>query len=388
VESARRHGFEGAIILVGAEEHLPYDRPPLSKDFLKADGGTPDFFVSERELEDHLNIDVRLGVRATGLDTANRTVRLSDDSTVTFERLIIATGTAPRLIPNLPVDPRIHVLRTLDDAARLRSSLQGARRVVTIGAGFIGSEIASSAAELGSDVWIVEAADVPLVRAVGIEIGKALSELHPRHGTTLLCGQPLTGVEATPDAVVLTLGTGEQLLADAVVVGIGSAPATAWLEESGLNLHERDRGVICDEFLETSVPGIFAAGDVVHWPNSVMGDVMRLENWTNAADQGDRAARNAVSVNERLPFETVPYFWSDWYGHRIQFVGTGDADEVVFVSGSAGEDKFVALLRRGDRLIGAATLNEPRKIMKIRRLIALRCSWEQALDELRLPVRA
>ena len=113
-----------------------------------------------------------------------------------------------------------------------------------------------------------------------------------------------------------------------------------------------------------------------------------LENWTNAADQGDRAARNAVSVNERLPFETVPYFWSDWYGHRIQFVGTGDADEVVFVSGSAGEDKFVALLRRGDRLIGAATLNEPRKIMKIRRLIALRCSWEQALDELRLPVRA
>ncbi|MDZ8275052.1 FAD-dependent oxidoreductase [Microbacterium aquimaris] len=379
VQSARRSGYEGPITLVGAEAHLPYDRPPLSKAYL-GDQGEPDYFVTEEELAD-LNVTLRLGQTATGLDTSRKLVLLGDER-LPYARLIIATGAHPRTLPSLPILPGVVTLRTLDDAQDLRTRLTPDTNVVVIGAGFIGAEIASSASGRGANVTVLEAAPVPLVRAVGDVVGAAISTLHARHGVRMVCEARIVGLVGETHVTGVTLDTGETIPADVVVVGIGAAPATEWLRESGLELHERDGGIVCDEFLRTSDEDVFAAGDAVHWPNGALDATMRLENWTNAADQGTRAGANAVAPREQQrPYETVPYFWSDWYGHRIQFVGgAADADDVVFASGEPEGDQFVALFRRGERVIGVATLNEPRKIMKFRRLISKRGTWEDAQE--------
>jgi NADPH-dependent 2,4-dienoyl-CoA reductase/sulfur reductase-like enzyme len=272
------------------------------------------------------------------------------------------------------------VLRTLDDAREIRRNMTAGSRVLVIGGGFIGAEIASSAAKLGASVTIVEAALVPLVRAVGETVGKALAGLHERNGTRLACGTQVEQVLGTERVTGAVLSTGEVMDADLLVVGIGAAPATGWLTGSGVALSPADGGVLCDEYLRTSVDGVYAAGDVAHWPNGVLGATMRLENWTNASDQGTQAAINALYPDKARPYETVPYFWSDWYGNRIQFVGTARAAQVCFVSGGPDDGKFLALYQDGSRIVGAATLNEPRLIMKYRRLIADRGSWQEALD--------
>lgn len=377
VESARREGYRGRITLVGDEVHLPYDRPPLSKEFL-ADG-EPSFFVSAEELTRDLDIDLRLGARAGGLDPQRRVVTVGG-AELGFDALVIATGAQPRALPQLPRLAGIHTLRTLDDAHRLREAIRPGTRLVIIGAGFIGSELASSARARGAQVTIVEAAATPLVRAVGDVVGSAISGLHERNGTRLLCDTQIVEVVGTEAVHAVRLSTGETIPADLIIVGIGASPATEWLAESGLRRHPVDGGLVCDALLQTSAPGIYAAGDVVHWPNAVMDATMRLENWTNASEQGARAALNALFPERAIGYETVPYFWSDWYGHRIQFVGTAVADSVSFVSGSPDADSFVALYRSGDRLVGAATLNEPRRIMKYRRLISDRGSYDRALE--------
>ncbi|MGW0590055.1 NAD(P)/FAD-dependent oxidoreductase [Streptosporangium sp. NPDC002607] len=376
-QAARREGFSGRITLIGDEPHLPYDRPPLSKAYL-AEAGEPDYFVAPEELDEQ-NIAIRLSSRATELDPNAREVVLADASRVPFDKLIVATGASPRRLAIAPDIDGVVTLRTLDDATRIRSRLREGLDVVVIGAGFIGSEIASSAHVQGANVTILEAAPVPLVRAVGEEVGAAISGLHSRNGVRLVCGAQIEAIRGETHVTEVVLADGERIPADLVVVGIGAAPATEWLVSSGIELNPIDGGVVCDEYLESSIPGVFAAGDVAHWPNGVMDVTMRSENWTNAAEQGARAGVNAVVEHKRAAFETVPYFWSDWYQSRIQFVGTASADSVTFASGGPQEDKFVALYRSGDRLVGAATLNEQRKIMKFRRLIQQRGSWDEAL---------
>lgn len=381
VEAARRAGYGGAITLIGAEPHLPYDRPPLSKAFLTGDAEAT-YYLGEDVLRRDLSVDLRLGVTARALDPQARTV-ITDAGPVPYDRLLVATGAHARTLAHLPAMDGVWTLRTLDDATALRASLRGAADVVVVGAGFIGAEIASSARAGGARVTIVEAAAVPLVRAVGEVVGRVLATLHERHGTRLLCGTTVEALIGDGHVSGVRLSTGEVLRADAVVVGVGAAPATQWLTTSGIVLDPRDAGIVCDEYLESSIPGVYAAGDVAHWPNGLFegGDTMRLENWTNAATQAAHAAENAVRPDRRRPYETVPYFWSDWYGQRVQFVGTADADDVNVVVGSGPDedsDHLVALYRRGDRLVGAATLNEPRKIMKYRRFIAERGLWSAA----------
>jgi NADPH-dependent 2,4-dienoyl-CoA reductase/sulfur reductase-like enzyme len=378
VQAARRSGYGEPIVLLGKEEHLPYDRPPLSKEFL-TEGRAPAYYLTEEELRDDLAIDLRLGETATGLDTTAKTV-VTQAGSIPFDRLIIATGATPRQLAHLPKRQGVRLLRTLDDAREIRRTVKAGSHVLVIGGGFIGAEIASSAAKLGASVTIVEAAPVPLVRAVGETVGGALAGLHERNGTRLVCGAQVERVPGTEHVTGAVLSTGEVIDADVIIVGIGAAPATGWLIGSGVALSPADGGVLCDEYLRTSVAGVYAAGDVVHWPNGVFGATMRLENWTNASDQGTQAAINALFPDKARPYETVPYFWSDWYGNRIQFVGTADAAEVCFASGGPDADKFLALYRDGNRLVGAATLNEPRLIMKYRRLIANRGSWQEALD--------
>ena len=228
---------------------------------------------------------------------------------VRYDAVVIATGATARGLPGA------RTLRTAEDAVAVRAALDDGARTVVIGAGFIGSEVASAARKRGLPVTIVEAAAVPLVRAVGEEAGAALAGLHHAAGTGLRLATEVTGVAAGG----VRLSTGEVLPADLVVAGIGADPATGWLEGSGLTLHERDRGVVCDATLSAGPPGVYAAGDVAHVANPLFdGEPMRPEHWTNAAEQGAAAARHALDPAGARAFEAVPYFWSDWYGHRIQ----------------------------------------------------------------------
>jgi NADPH-dependent 2,4-dienoyl-CoA reductase/sulfur reductase-like enzyme len=381
VEAARKTGFDGEIVLVGAEPHLPYDRPPLSKSFLDApaEGEGPaasPYFRTEEMLRDELGVEVRLGAPATGLDVDRRLVRVGDDA-IPYDALVIATGARPRLLPGCEGLAGVHPLRTLDDSLAVREALEAGARTVVIGAGFIGSEVAATARKRGLEATIVEALPTPLVRATGREMGAAIAALHERNGTTLRCGVGVRAIEGGTAVERVVLDDGTEIPADLVVVGIGVVPSVDWLAGSGLTL---DDGIRCDENLWTGVPGVYAAGDVASWFNPVLGVRQRMENWTAAAEQGATAARNALDPAHAKPYGTVPYFWSDWYDVRIQFVGSPDADEVLLVDGDPGSSRrWVALYRRGDRLIGALTVNGQAEIMKYRGQILKEGTWEDAL---------
>lgn len=375
VEAFRKTGYTGPLTLVGAEEHLPYDRPPLSKAFLEAGNEPPidTTFRSESELGD-LDVELRLGQPATGLDTDGREVVVGDQR-LPYSSLVLATGAHPRTLPGEQL-PGVHTLRTVDDARAIRRALDAGANTVVVGGGFIGSEIASAARKRGVDVTIVEAAELPLVRAVGEEMAEVCAGLHTRHGTELRCGVGVKAIEGDGRVEQVVLSDGTSLDADLVVVGIGAEPTTDWLTDSGLDI---DDGVICDENLRSSAPNVYAAGDIARWHNPLFDQQMRLEHWTSAAEQGAAAARNALDPAQATPYATVPYFWSDWYTDKLQMVGVGDADEVQLL-GDAQADRWLALYRRNDLLVGALSLNMPGKIMKYRALINKRSSWDEALD--------
>jgi len=375
-ESARRSGFTGAITLVGAEEHLPYDRPPLSKDFLTTDAEpAPTLLRDETVLRD-LDIHLRLGTTATGLDTEDRVVA-TDAGDVAFTSLVLATGATPRMLPGAGRLRGVHVLRTLDDARAIRRAVDAGARTVVVGAGFIGSEIASSARARGCDVTVVEALPTPLARPVGETMGRVLAALHEKHGTRLRVGVGVDGLEGDGDVRAVRLADGTRIQADLVVIGIGVTPNVAWLAGSGLEIGD---GVECDAHLCAGVAGVYAAGDIARWHNPTFDTRMRLEHWTIAAEQGGVAGRNAVDPAAATAFETVPYFWSDWYGKRIQMVGVASgADEIATVAGDPDGDTFVVLYRHGDRLLGALTLEARSQVMKYRAMLATGASWEDAL---------
>ena len=375
VETFRKAGYAGPLTLLGAEEHLPYDRPPLSKAFLDAgaDMSADTTFRSDAQLRD-LDVELLLGQPATGLDTKGSEVVVGQHR-LPYSALVLATGAHPRTLPGEQL-PGVHTLRTIDDARAIRQALDAGARTVVIGGGFIGSEMASAARKRGGSVTIVEAAEQPLVRAVGRQMAEVCAGLHARNGTSLRCGVAVDAIEGDGRVEQVVLSDGVTLEADLVVVGIGAEPTTGWLASSGLEI---DDGVVCDENLRTNVPGVYAAGDLARWHNPLFDQQMRLEHWTSAAEQGATAARNALDPAGAKPYATVPYFWSDWYADKLQMVGVGDADEVRLL-GDSEADRWLALYRRGGHLVGALALNMPGKIMKYRALIARRAAWEQALD--------
>lgn len=378
VEAARKAGHTGRVTLIGAETHLPYDRPPLSKAVLEG-SVEPGAFREESFLRDDLGVDLRLGTVALSLN-AGKKILTTSTGEVTYDALVVATGTVARSLPHTPELVGVHALRTMDDALAVRTALLEGARTVVIGAGFIGSEVASSARKLGRSVTIVEASDAPLARAVGSRMGTRLASMHGAHGTSLLCGRSVARLEGDDRVREVVLDDGTRLPADLVVVGIGVEPAVTWLSGSGLTL---ENGVRCDATLWTGAPGVYAAGDVASWPNQALGIRQRMENWTAAAEQGAAAARNALNPEAAAPYQTVPYYWSDWYGSRIQFVGAPEADELVVVDDRLNEDPaerhLVALYRRGARLIGALTVNGQSMIMKYRGMIMKDTSFEDAL---------
>jgi NADPH-dependent 2,4-dienoyl-CoA reductase/sulfur reductase-like enzyme len=310
-------------------------------------------------------------------------VRLADGNAVPFDGLILATGARPRRLPGQAEFGHVHELRTLDDALALRAEIvPGDKRVVVIGAGFIGLEAAATAKTLGNDVTVLEGATAPLIRGLGAEMGEAIAGLHRARGVDVRVDVRIERI--VPDGVVLE--GGELIAADVIVVGIGVAPATEWLDGSGLQLRD---GIVCDAHLNaldeagTPVTGVFAAGDVARWPNPLFAEEMRVEHWTNAAEQGAQAAVNLARMaagDSPEPYAPLPFFWSDQFEHRIQFLGrAGAGDEVRIVAGSVADEKFLTLFGHDGRLHGALGVNAPRWVMPMRKLFLDGASWDDAL---------
>ncbi len=369
-EALRHVGHDGPLTIVGAERHLPYDRPPLSKQILTGKFGPDDIPL---HVEEGFEAEWILGVAATGLDIERRRLLLDGSEDLPFDWLVIATGAQPRILPATPAGPGIHYLRTVDEAVALRDDLTRSSHAVVIGAGFIGLEVASSANELGLAVSVVEVLPVPLERAIGADMGTAVAAWHRRRGIGVHTGVGVDRVVGSngPEGVRLT--DGRLLPADVVVVGVGVAPTTGWLEGSGVDL---ENGVLCDERLRVlsrgrPVPGLVAAGDVARWAHPGHREPLRIEHWTNAAEQGESAAHTLAHNDAAPPYRSTPYFWSDQHGRKLQFVGhTEPGDEVTMIEGSLDEERFLAAYGRGGRLVAALGMRRPARVMALQKLIA------------------
>ncbi|MFM7270414.1 MAG: NAD(P)/FAD-dependent oxidoreductase [Actinomycetes bacterium] len=376
VETLRREGFGGHLTLVGAEPHLPYDRPPLSKELLTGEWDH-DRVVLRKQPYDELNLELRLGVRAVGFDLGGRTVALADGALLPFDGAVIATGATPRRLPGLGDLEGVRTLRTLEDSATLRADLERGARLCVVGAGFIGAEVAAAARARGLEVTVLEAAAQPMARVLGDRIGAALAALHRAHGVDLRTGAAVAGIEGGGRVERVVLADGTAVDCDTVLVAVGAAPETAWLDGSGLTL---DDGVVCDQTM-LAAPGVVAAGDLARWPNPLFdGEVMRLEHWTNAAEQAVHAARRLLAPDDEAEaFAPVPFVWSDQFEVKIQSAGrTSVADRMEVVHGSLEDHRFVAIFERDERIVGVLGCSEPRRVMQYRRLIATRTPFAEA----------
>jgi NADPH-dependent 2,4-dienoyl-CoA reductase/sulfur reductase-like enzyme len=381
-ETLRAEGFTGTIELINPEPGPLYDRPPLSKNLLAGQWEPERIALRKPEAFAALELSVREDRRAIALDVSSASVTLDDGSVVAGDAVIIATGADARRLPDQPSLEGLHELRTLSDALRLRDDLVDGSRLVVVGAGFIGLEAAATARARGCEVTVLEGAPVPLARALGPEIGHAIAEVHRRHDVEVRCGVAVQGFESEAGRVTAVLTDGGPERADTVLVGIGVRPAVDWLEGSGLELRD---GIVCDDTLRAA-PRIFAAGDVARWPNALYSDVeadMRVEHWTNAAEQGAIAARNCLADaagTERAPYVSAPFFWSDQFEAKIQFLGRSHAEaEVDVVAGDLASGRFCAAYSLGGVLRGVLGVSMPKLVMPSRSLIERRATRQEAL---------
>jgi NADPH-dependent 2,4-dienoyl-CoA reductase/sulfur reductase-like enzyme len=376
VEFIRRAKFQGELVLIGDEPQLPYDRPPLSKEILRGEWDEERIALRQKSYED-LSVELMLGRRAVELRTDEREVGLEGGDVVAYDGLVIATGGSARRLPNQPLLDGVFTLRTLGDSLEIRAALGAKPRVVVIGAGFIGAEVAASARQLGLDVTMIEALETPLARTLGTELGRILQRVHEREGVRVLCGRKVERFEGSERVTGLTLDDGTTVPCDLVVVGIGMSPSVSWLEGSSVVL---DDGVRCDETLATSVPGIVAAGDVANWHNPLFGERMRVEHWTNAVEQARHAVGTLLAApGQAKPFSSAPMFWSDQFDIKIQGAGRPRPTDDLTVLGPTEEGKLLALYARAGRLVGAVGFNQPPKLIRLRMLIAKRGSLDEAL---------
>ncbi|MFD6892792.1 NAD(P)/FAD-dependent oxidoreductase [Streptomyces sp. NPDC059957] len=356
----REQGWTGPVTLLGAEPHQPYDRPPLSKAVLLGKAEDSAFDVDFEEL----GIELRLGVEVTGLRAADREVD-TEAGPVPYEFLVLATGALPLTLPGAEGVPGVHLLRTLDDAARLRPVLAASSAVVVVGAGWIGAEFATAAREAGCAVTVVEAADRVLAGALPAEVAEPMGRWYAQAGAELLTGARVASVE--PGRVLLA--DGRELPAEAVVVGIGARPATGWLAGSGVELGP-DGAVAADEWLRTSVPGVYAVGDCASFPSGRYGSRLLVHHWDNAL-QGPRvvAADVLAGGSGEQVYDPVPYFWSEQFGRFVQYAGHhGDAEPPLWRGDPEADTWSVCWLREG-RLVAVLAVGRPRDLAQGRRLI-------------------
>ena len=382
-ESLRQVGFEGQLTLLGDEDAMPYDRPPLSKEVLRGDWEPEKTaLVRDPARFEALELDLRLGRRATALDANAKRLSVDDGSYIDFDGLVIATGARPRRLPNPDKLGGVYALRTLDEAVAIRNELEKSPRVAVVGAGFIGAEVAASCRARELDVTMIEALPVPIERAVGRDIGEAVAQLHRDHGVDVRLGVGVEALEGSGRVNRVRLSDGSHVEADVVVVGIGVIPNIDWLEDSGLEL---GNGVVCDAHCATNVPGIVAAGDVAQWQNPLFGEAMRIEHWSNASEMARAAVETLLARESDVPeYSSVPFFWSDQYDIKIQSAGRlSDADASEVVSGSLDDRKFLKLYGKQGRLTGALSFNEPRKLIGYRRKLREEISFDDAVAEAR-----
>ena len=375
----RQEGADGTITLIGAEKTPPYERPPLSKAYLRGETAFETALVRPPAFYAEQGIETIFGRRAVRIDASGRFVELDDGGRVPFDRLLIATGGRNRRFSVAGVDlDGVHNLRTVQDADRIRAETVAGRRVVVVGMGFIGSEVAASLRQKGLEVVAIEPSKTPLARVLGEDVGQRLADLHQAHGVRVVFEDTVVAFEGTNRVErVLTKG-GRRLECDFVVVGIGIEPVVDLLDGSGVHV---DNGVVVDEYCQTNVSGIYAAGDVANHYHPLFKRRIRVEHWQNAIKQGAAAARNLLG--RQVPYDEVHWFWSDQYDANLQYAGFHSAWEQLVVRGRLRSDSFLACYVNEGRIDAAVALNRAKDLRRMMSLIKARrpIDLEQLRDE-------
>lgn len=368
-ETLRDEGFQDRILLVGEEAHAPYDRPPLSKQVLLGTSTVADTALTSVDALHDRGIELLTGTRAKRLDIAGRRILLEDGSELAYDRAILATGLKPRALAGQPAWHGFHTVRTLDHALELKAALDESRRVLVVGAGFMGCEIAASCRQKGLEVTLADPMPLPLQQQLGEEVGRAVHRLQREHGVDVRCGTAVQGFDsdgsAVPRVIAARLADDSRIEVDVVVVAIGSRPATDWLADSGLDLSD---GIVCDACCRAA-PDVYAAGDVASWWHRALGARLRLEHRMNATEQGIAAARNLLGA--AVPFEPVPYVWTDLYDVKVQVWGCiRPGHTCSATSGDFDAARFTAAYRHGENTHAVLGWNAPRELRKARATLA------------------
>jgi 3-phenylpropionate/trans-cinnamate dioxygenase ferredoxin reductase subunit len=372
----REQGFDGRVVLVGAETERPYERPPLSKDYLRGEAGRERLYVHDEDFYGEQQIELRLGRTAATLDTARRELGLDGGERLRYDRLLLATGAEPRRlsIPGSDLDGVLY-LRSVEDSDALRERFRQSQSVVVVGAGWIGSEVAASARQRGLEVTVIDPTAVPLERVLGTEVGAVYRDIHTDHGVRMLLGTGVDAIEGAQAAERVRTGDGHEVDCDLVVVGVGVEPRTRLASQAGLAL---DDGIAVDERLQTSAPGVFASGDAANAYHPFYRNRIRVEHWANALNQGPAAARNMLG--ESVAYERLPYFFSDQYDVGMEYTGYARRWDRVVFRGDPASREFIAFWLVRDQVVAGMNVNVWDVTDPIRRLIGARV----AVDERRL----
>jgi 3-phenylpropionate/trans-cinnamate dioxygenase ferredoxin reductase subunit len=364
----REEGFDGRLVLIGAEPQPPYERPPLSKEYLRGESPFEQVLFQPLDFYAENDIETRFGVRVTRVDTAEKVVELDREDRVAYDALLVATGGQNRSIPTPGIDLEgIHGLRTVTDSDRIRAEISLGRKAVVVGMGFIGLEVTAALRQSGMEVTVVDRNTVPLRRVLGEEIGQVVGEIHRDHGTQLIFRDEVAAFEGAERVERVTTRRGHRIECDFVVVGLGIEPAAELLAGTGVGI---DNGVLVDEYLRTDVEGIYAAGDVANHYHPVFKRHIRVEHWQNALKQGPAVARNMLGGNQ--PYGEIPWFWSDQYEHNLQYAGFHTEWDELVVRGSTEERNFVAFYRKDGRILAAVAINGGRDLRRSIPLIKAR----------------
>ena len=361
----RQEGFDGRVILIGAEPQPPYERPPLSKDYLRGESSFEQALVQPSDFYGENGIETRFGVRATRVEAVAKVVEFDGGESVAYDRLLIATGGRNRIFPIPGLDlVGVYDLRTVDDCERIRAEIAPGRKAVIVGMGFIGSEVAASLLMLGVDVVVVDRNKVPLRRVLGEDVGRVMEGVHRDHGASMIFEDTVAAFEGDDRVEQVTTQRGRRIECDFVVVGFGIEPVTELLANTGVEI---DNGIVVDEYCQTGVEGIYAAGDVANHYHPVFGRRIRAEHWQNALAQGPAAARSMLGKAE--PYEEIPWFWSDQYDFNLQYAGFHTEWDELVVRGNMDERDFIAFYRKDGRVLAAVAGNRGRDLRRSMRLI-------------------
>jgi 3-phenylpropionate/trans-cinnamate dioxygenase ferredoxin reductase subunit len=367
VEGLRDQGYDGRVVVVGEEQHRPYERPPLSKGYLLGEEEIESAFVHPPEWYADHRVDLRLGTAASALDLATHVV-VTDGEPLRYDKLLLATGASPRRLAVADDSGApVAYLRTIDDSRRLKAALEPGRRIVVVGGGWIGLEVAAAARTAGCEVTVLEALDKPLVRVLGPEVADVFASLHTSHGVDLRTNVSVSAVESRDGLAVVHLADGDALDADLLVVGVGVMPNTALAEAAGL---KTDNGVVVDEYLRSSDPDVFAAGDIANAYHPLLGRHLRVEHWDNAVEQGLAVAGTMLGADE--PYQRLPYFYTDQYDLGMEYVGNVGPegyDEVV-LRGDVPGRVFTAFWIQGGRVVAGMHVNDWDAIEPVRAIVS------------------